>query len=162
MRNEIIRAGVIPYTIREEGELWFLLGIDRRHPYDLSDFGGGVKSGETSAQGAARELAEESLGVFRPSGWDLEKDFFFEAPIVKMGLFFRRVTDFEGVTSSLLQAVRNATPGSEMRGFVWLTEIHLRYLISGRALNGFSLYSLVRTALKSIGNFIDELKRKQP
>lgn len=69
-----VRAGVIPYTIDKFGELHFLLGIDRR-TRELTDFGGGIKTHETSIQGALRELHEESCRVFTTiiTKTDLEK-----------------------------------------------------------------------------------------
>lgn len=58
-----IRAGVIPYTLRDH-KILFLLGIDRR-TRELCDFGGGVKIDEDFVTGAYRELHEESCGIFR-------------------------------------------------------------------------------------------------
>ncbi len=61
-QNGITRAGVIPFTVRDN-LIHFLLGIDRR-TRELTDFGGGVKSTETIIGGAYRELGEESCELF--------------------------------------------------------------------------------------------------
>lgn len=55
------RSGVVPYTFRN-GKLYLLFGVDRA-TQELTDFGGGVKNGETSLTGAIREFREESRGV---------------------------------------------------------------------------------------------------
>lgn len=57
------RAGVIPYIIIKK-ELYFLLGVDKES-HDLTDFGGGVKKGETTLMGAIREFKEESRNIFK-------------------------------------------------------------------------------------------------
>lgn len=58
------RAGVIPY-IYDKGtdELFFLLGLDKKAK-ELTDFGGGVKNGETALMAACREFQEESRSLF--------------------------------------------------------------------------------------------------
>jgi len=60
--NGICRAGVIPFTIKDN-RLYFLLGIDRK-TRELTDFGGGAKSNETMVQAGFRELMEESCEIF--------------------------------------------------------------------------------------------------
>jgi len=57
------RAGVIPYTIDKRGKLYFMLGIDEA-TRELTDFGGGVKQGESIFETAHRELLEESCCIF--------------------------------------------------------------------------------------------------
>jgi hypothetical protein len=57
------RAGVIPYVVIDDIK-YFCLGVDSNFG-TLTDFGGGVKKGELFSFAAARELFEESLGVFR-------------------------------------------------------------------------------------------------
>ena len=62
-RNE--RAGIIIYTIKN-GEIFFLLGIDRR-TRELTDFGGGCKNKqnkESLIDAGWREFKEESCGIF--------------------------------------------------------------------------------------------------
>lgn len=60
--NGTCRAGVIPYTIKDN-RLYFLLGIDRR-TRELTDFGGGAKLDESMSEAALRELHEESCEIF--------------------------------------------------------------------------------------------------
>lgn len=57
-----IRSGAIIYT-HHLGETYFCMGVDSCYG-DLTDFAGGVKSGETIIRGGLRELHEESLGIF--------------------------------------------------------------------------------------------------
>ncbi|KKM17861.1 hypothetical protein LCGC14_1671490 [marine sediment metagenome] len=62
-RTDIIRAGVIPFTVQDR-KLYFLLGIDRR-TRELTDFGGGVKVTDKGPIGGAyRELYEETCKIF--------------------------------------------------------------------------------------------------
>ena len=61
--GQYVRAGIIPYTIDNNGKLYFLLGIDEATG-ELTDFGGGVKQDENVFQTAHREFIEESCNVF--------------------------------------------------------------------------------------------------
>jgi len=58
------RAGIIPYVM-DNGTMYFALATDMRSG-DLTDFAGQVEyyKKENCIQGALREFAEESLGVF--------------------------------------------------------------------------------------------------
>lgn len=56
-------AGIIPFTVDENGELVFLLGIDSRSK-DLADFGGKRETNENAFQTAFREFKEETLDIF--------------------------------------------------------------------------------------------------
>lgn len=57
------RAGVIPYTLDKDGNIYFLFGVDYRSG-DITDFGGSAKRLETAFQTAFREFQEESKGIF--------------------------------------------------------------------------------------------------
>jgi ADP-ribose pyrophosphatase YjhB (NUDIX family) len=61
--TSFIRAGIIPYTIKNN-ELFFLLARDRK-TLELTDFGGGIKKNETLFSAAIRELNEESCCIFQ-------------------------------------------------------------------------------------------------
>lgn len=52
---------MVPYIIKNN-QIHLLFGVDRA-TQELTDFGGGVKNGETSLTGALREFREESRGV---------------------------------------------------------------------------------------------------
>ena len=56
------RSGVIPYTVIDNTK-YFCLAIDSMYG-TLTDFGGTIRKYETFTRAAARELYEESLGVF--------------------------------------------------------------------------------------------------
>ena len=63
-------AGVLPFAVKENGELVFLLGRERERrgrfigrSHVWCDFGGGVSPKIHSIFGAAREFAEETIGV---------------------------------------------------------------------------------------------------
>lgn len=60
--SDYCRAGVIPFCFKNN-VLWFCFGVDKRTG-ELTDFGGGTKKWETPLEGAARELFEESSGLF--------------------------------------------------------------------------------------------------
>jgi len=56
------RASVVPYTIRDD-KVYFLLARDKKTS-DITDFGGGVKSNESSLSACLREFKEESNCIF--------------------------------------------------------------------------------------------------
>lgn len=60
--NKPVRAGVIPYTVAFN-HVYFLMGVDRGSG-ELTDFGGGIKNGESTIQAALREFREETCGLF--------------------------------------------------------------------------------------------------
>lgn len=65
---ELCGAGVLPFRIRGDGEIVFLLGKERiakgwQSSGKLSAFEGGNKDGESAAENAVREFREESLSV---------------------------------------------------------------------------------------------------
>lgn len=67
-------AGVLPYCVKD-GQLLFLLhstSVGKKVGF-LIDFGGALEAGETSWQGAIRELNEETLGQLWPVDYLSEK-----------------------------------------------------------------------------------------
>lgn len=57
------RAGVIPFTIANDGEMYFMLGRDAKYR-QFTDFGGGGKKDETLVATATREFNEEAAKLF--------------------------------------------------------------------------------------------------
>lgn len=57
----IKNAGILPYA-EHNGKIYLLLGQDRDRPGRWTDFGGQIEQGETPAQAARREFAEETAG----------------------------------------------------------------------------------------------------
>lgn len=66
--NTFLRAGIAPYTIKD-GARYFFLCVDAFHG-DMTDPGGGLLPGEGFVGAAARELTEETLGMFHFSSSD--------------------------------------------------------------------------------------------
>jgi len=62
----IKRAGAVPYTVVEGGDIMFCMGVDNLSG-DYTDFGGGfsLKKDMFVQKCVVRELEEESLGVFK-------------------------------------------------------------------------------------------------
>jgi len=58
-----VRAGVIPYTMSPDGVRIFYLCVDANYG-DLTDASGSIGSDESLLVGAARELCEETIGIF--------------------------------------------------------------------------------------------------
>ena len=58
-KNEVCRAGIIPYFIDRGGYLFFLLGQDSQNK-KWADLGGTTEAGETVIETALREYGEES------------------------------------------------------------------------------------------------------
>lgn len=67
LRESVTRAGVIPYTTSGDN-IYYCVGVDKKSR-DYTDFGGGFsrKRDGDPLEAAARELREESLGVFTAS-----------------------------------------------------------------------------------------------
>lgn len=57
------RAGVIFYYFDSLDQLKFILAVDKKYG-ELTDFGGGIKQGESFIDAAIRETEEESYGIF--------------------------------------------------------------------------------------------------
>jgi len=67
------RAGVIPYIYdNNDDQLYFLFGIDKTAK-ELTDFGGGIKKGETPLIAAVREFNEESRSLFDPEDYNINR-----------------------------------------------------------------------------------------
>lgn len=75
IKKEIIRAGCLPYLISNSPskKIYFLFAVDHKSG-DLTDFGGGfsLKYDMLPLIAAARELHEESLGLFQINLKDME------------------------------------------------------------------------------------------
>lgn len=61
-KNQVCRAGVLPYFRDRDGYLFFLLGQDSE-TNNWADLGGTTESGETVLETALREYGEESRRV---------------------------------------------------------------------------------------------------
>lgn len=62
--NRVERTSIMFYTINEDGELYFMFGIDSKTK-DITDPGGGVKKDETMVSGGIREVNEELRGMMQ-------------------------------------------------------------------------------------------------
>lgn len=56
------RNGIIPYFIFD-GEITFIMSVNRRHLYTVGDFGGRSEPGESWQMSVLREFNEESYGL---------------------------------------------------------------------------------------------------
>lgn len=57
------RASIVPYCIKENGEVKFVFAVDSKYG-DITDLGGGVRKYESAFTGAIREFTEESHCIF--------------------------------------------------------------------------------------------------
>ena len=122
------RAGVIPY-VAVNGNLHFLLGRDVQSG-DLTDFGGGVKKGETAMRGAIREFKEETHWIFDEQVY-AEKNFEKSVAVTDynyMTIFFVRIED-KWLTEANKRFYGNMRKAFEVDRIVWLHENRFRKMI---------------------------------
>lgn len=145
------RSGAILYT-QEKGETYFCLGVDTESG-NLTDFGGGVKRGETIIEGGLRELEEESQGVFGKMGIEGVKDeTVFHS--YNMAIMFIKVNvDREKILESFKTKIRE-NPSPEVCDILWMSKSDLLESIHGR---GKKLYIRVRKLLSRVTSTITEL-----
>lgn len=72
---ELIRAGIIPFSLISN-TVFVCLGVDAETG-KFGDFGGGIEEGESIFDTAARELEEESCGIFTIESGEIESSFLF-------------------------------------------------------------------------------------
>lgn len=150
-KDMAVRSGAIIYT-REGDKTFFCLGVDTQSG-NLTDFGGGVKKGETIVDGGLRELYEESLGVF---GNIMSKDILDTTTVhcFNMAIIFIPLNvDKNLVTEEFRQLVKDKET-SEVCDIVWMSTDELMESIHGR---GKKLYIRVRRLLNKVTNTISEL-----
>ena len=151
VKDIAFRAGAIIYT-QEGDQTYFCLGVDTQSG-NITDFGGGVKKGETIIEGGLRELHEESLGIFG----DLEVGNVLENityHCFNMAIMFIKLDiSRDKVTAEFKELVKNRE-NPEVCDIVWLSKDELLESIHGR---GKKLYIRVRRLLNRVTNSISDL-----
>lgn len=152
VRDAAVRSGAIIYTYYN-GNLYFCLGIDTQSG-NITDFGGGVKKGETIVEGGLRELYEESLGVFGDiTPEDVNENLIIHCFNMAI-MFIPREVDPTTINKLFSRRIKQLDPEPEVCGIVWLTMDQLLESIHGR---GNKLYVRVRRLLNKVTNAIIEL-----
>lgn len=150
------RSGVIPY-IKINDSKYFCLAVDSMYG-TLTDFGGCVKSSETFARAASRELFEESLGIFKFSPrsiYDYSKAIYDKSMII---MFLRlEIPNIDTTIKDFHKRLTRVTK-SETSSIMWVSEDILFNLIkNGKELkiNNYiypSIYKPVADLLRSVCN----------
>lgn len=151
IRDVPVRAGAIIYT-KYHGITYFCLGIDTESG-NLTDFGGGVKKGESIIEGGLRELEEESQGVFGhmvPD--DIENTVTFHSYNMAI-TFIPLEVNPRSVTEMFKQKIKNKE-NPEVCDITWLNTEEFLESIHGR---GKKLYIRVRKLLNKVTSTITEL-----
>ena len=151
VKETAIRSGAIIYT-KMNNQTYFCLGIDTESE-NLTDFGGGVKKGETVVEGGLRELEEESQGVFgiiKPK--DVERTLTFHCYNMAI-MFIELDVDIRDIEAKFKERIE-ATPSLEVSGIVWLDTHTFLESIHGR---GQKMYIRVRHLLNKVTNVIKDL-----
>ena len=145
------RSGAIIYT-RDKDQIYFCLGIDTQSG-NLTDFGGGVKKGESVVEGGLRELHEESLNIFGDiKSADILDTTTFHC--FNMAIMFIPLdVDRDAITEQFKSLVRDKEE-PEVCDIVWLTKDELLESIHGR---GKKLYIRVRRLLNKVTNAINDI-----
>jgi len=147
-RDTPVRSGAIIYT-RNNDKTYFCLGIDTQSG-NITDFGGGVKKGETIVLGGLRELEEESQGVFGnidPS--EIRDTITFHSYNMAI-MFIPLDVDMDQITKNFRSKIKGKT-NPEVCDIVWLDTQELLESIHGR---GRKLYIRVRKLLSKVTSTI--------
>lgn len=151
IKEKAVRAGAIIYT-HDGNKTFFCLGIDTQSG-NLTDFGGGVKKGETIVEGGLRELEEESEGVFGhiyPS--DIADTVTFHCYNMAIMFIPMEVDRIETVQRFKDKVTINPNP--EVCNIVWLSTDELLESIHGR---GKKLYNRVQRLLNKVTTTIRDM-----
>jgi hypothetical protein len=147
------RAGVIPVTFNGTS-FDYCLAVDRKSG-DLTDFGGSIERLETPLQGALRELAEESAGIF-----DLTEhidDIYHTSFAVYDNL--RRIVYFVLVDVDMAKTIADFNTTKEAYGensdIVWLSEENFIEACNGTS-KEYHMYSAITPMLSAVGGLIGE------
>jgi len=145
------RSGAIVY-IHENNKTYFCLGVDTQSG-NLTDFGGGVKKGETIIEGGLRELKEESLGVFGDVGQQVISDNIIFHCFNMAIMFIPLNVDRATIEREFRENVKNKVD-PEVCDIVWLSTDEFLESIHGR---GKKLYIRVIRLLNKVTNTISQL-----
>lgn len=145
------RSGAIIYT-NINGDVRFCLGVDTQSG-DLTDFGGGIKKGESVIEGGLRELKEESQGVF---GY-IDPDHIADCISIhshNMAIMFipLQVNPYE-ISQKFIHRI-NKKKNPEVSSIMWLNMDEFFESIHGR---GRRIYSRVRRLLSKAIPTINDL-----
>lgn len=151
VKDNHVRSGAIIYT-RYNNVTYFCLGIDTDSG-NLTDFGGGVKKGETIVEGGLRELEEESQGVFgKISPEDIENAVVFHSYNMAI-MFIPLEVNPREITKVFMNRIRKEED-HEVCDITWLNTEEFLESIHGR---GKKLYIRVRKLLSKVTSTITEL-----
>ncbi len=142
------RSGAIIYT-KINGKTYFCLGIDTQSG-NITDFGGGVKMGETIVKGGLRELAEESQNIFDIR--DVDDSIIFHC--YNMAIMFIKTDKNSTQSYNLFRNRMRNEIDPEVCDIVWLTTEEFLESIHGR---GHKLYIRVRRLLNKVTDEISNL-----
>lgn len=147
-----VRSGVIIYTKGDDGVIYFCLGVDTESG-NLTDFGGGVKKGETIVDGGLRELEEESLGIFgRIEASDIDETVTFHSPNMAI-IFIPLKVDRNTIIKQFNEKIEGKI-NPEVCDIAWLDMKEFMESIHGR---GRKLYIRVRKILSKVTSTINIL-----
>lgn len=153
-RNEIEklpckRAGIIPYIVKDG--IYFLMGVDKRTG-QFSDFGGGIKNGETPILAGIRELYEETKQLIKEDDLEEIKVGIFDRPNATC-IIFCKIRDWTVINSLCDQFKRQNMTGdeyNEMSDLIWLSEDEMiRHVYSEHS----NIWQRIRYSLLNSGEF---------
>lgn len=145
------RGGVIPYTIYN-GKVYYLLA-KHLETGELGDFGGGIKKNEFSLNGAIREFAEESNGIFS-STYASPNDFLDKIALVdgnKMAIIFAPVDNkwLKGASTSFINRKSPKKGSDEISEIIWINETSFLAMVNEkRQMGRYKLWRMIQHFLK--------------
>lgn len=150
-QNDVLRAGVIPY-VYVNGSLHFLFGRDTVSG-DLTDFGGGVKKGESILDAAIREFKEETNKSFGSHIYSHNN--FYNCVVLQdaqMTIFFLRLDPkWLDEANKKFYSQKKKYKYMEVNKFVWIHENRLkRMLYYNNSTDNVIIWSKVKNFINSI------------
>ncbi len=152
------RSAVIPYIykkVKGKYECVFLLGEDWKSG-DITDFGGGVKKGETDLTGGFREFMEETEGIFKnhigvndmctciaATTNNLSVDNRYTGNTKGMSVIFVPICETWKQNACLLFHRTSKYTKSELKGLRWFSKHEFDILIRGKHKN-YNMWSRLR------------------
>ena len=161
-KYNIIRAGVIPFTVRDN-HVYICLGVDKQSK-ELTDLAGGIRETDINPlEGAIREFKEESKEVFGEENYRSEN--YLDSPCLIKKIPFKNKLDkdyhmmiiFQEVEEMFLKTAlpifntKDVTSADEVIALLWCSESVFKQMVYNQDNN--RMYAKVKKFIASCISF---------